>query len=176
MQDDSTECPKLCECGCGQQTRLASITNTKRGWTKGKPLRFVHGHTGGTTTRLRVRVTDRGYLTPCWIWRGVLDIDGYGVVRRAGRKYRAHRLSYEIAGRVIPEGYVLDHLCRTRGCVNPDHLEAITNVENRRRSSRLTEEDVQSIRTADKTLRELAEEFGLSSSYISQIRRRQRLT
>lgn len=66
----------------------------------------------------------------CWLWTAFTDGDGYGTFRLNRRSYRAHRLAYEDAKGQIPEGLVIDHLCRVRNCVNPDHLEAVTSVEN----------------------------------------------
>lgn len=71
----------------------------------------------------------------CWLWLGAL-VNGYGVIgkeRRGDGHARAHRLSYEWAKGPIPPGLVIDHLCRTPCCVNPDHLEAVTDQENLRR-------------------------------------------
>lgn len=65
----------------------------------------------------------------CWIWTGHIDRDGYG----RGPRSLAHRLVYEASGHSIPAGLELDHLCRVRACVNPDHLEPVTRVENNRR-------------------------------------------
>lgn len=65
----------------------------------------------------------------CWHWLGVLK-NGYGVVNWNSRMWRAHRLVYELRIGAIPAGLQLDHLCRNRSCVNPAHLEPVTNREN----------------------------------------------
>lgn len=67
----------------------------------------------------------------CWNWVGVLRPDGYGLL--GGR--RAHRLSYELHVGPIPDGLVIDHLCRNRGCVNPAHLEAVEHRTNTMRGT-----------------------------------------
>ena len=63
----------------------------------------------------------------CWLWIGKLNDAGYGT---AWRDQRVHRLNYERFKGKIPLGLELDHLCRVRCCVNPDHLEAVTHMEN----------------------------------------------
>lgn len=71
----------------------------------------------------------------CWLWTGTLDGTGYGRLRDGESIYRqAHRLAYEAHRGAIPEGTELDHLCRVRCCVNPDHLEAVSHHENLRRA------------------------------------------
>lgn len=70
----------------------------------------------------------------CWLWTGSLDRDGYGQARYRGVVRRAHRIIYETERGPIPAGLVLDHKCRNPGCVNPDHLEPVTQAVNLRRS------------------------------------------
>ena len=70
----------------------------------------------------------------CWLWIGAIDHGGYGTFgASAGHSRRAHRWAYEAANGPIPEGLHIDHLCRVRNCVNPDHLEVVTLAENTRR-------------------------------------------
>ena len=73
--------------------------------------------------------------TGCWLWAGALNRDGYGIANRQYRTRMAHSISYEFVFGPIPEGLELDHLCRVRCCVNPDHLEAVTHLENCQRGT-----------------------------------------
>jgi hypothetical protein len=66
----------------------------------------------------------------CWLWVGARLPNGYGSVRISGRTVYAHRASYEHWRGAIPDGLQIDHLCRVRNCVNPSHLEAVTQREN----------------------------------------------
>jgi hypothetical protein len=66
----------------------------------------------------------------CWLWTGTLDRDGYGKMMVKGHNCRAHRLVYEWVKGEIPNRLPLDHICRVRNCVNPDHLEPVTVREN----------------------------------------------
>ena len=68
----------------------------------------------------------------CWIWTGALA-SGYGRFYLNGQLRPAHRVAYETLVGSIPRGLDLDHLCRVRSCVNPDHLEPVTRAENLRR-------------------------------------------
>lgn len=69
----------------------------------------------------------------CWHWQLTLDRDGYGMGCFEKRKGRSHRLAYEAFVGPIPDGLLIDHLCRVRDCVNPEHLEPVTSGENTRR-------------------------------------------
>lgn len=64
-------------------------------------------------------------LGPCWLWTGYKG-RGYGGIRIRGKDVRTHRFAYELLVGPIPDGLELDHLCRVRHCMNPDHLEPVT--------------------------------------------------
>lgn len=66
----------------------------------------------------------------CWLWMAGKTHDGYGRFWAAGGEVLAHRFAYEAAGGLIADGLQLDHLCRTRHCVNPLHTEPVTCREN----------------------------------------------
>lgn len=76
----------------------------------------------------------------CWLWSGWSDRNGYGRMRvgnvKVGRRtVFTHRFSYTLHKGDIPEGLVIDHLCKNTNCCNPDHLEAVTTRENVLRST-----------------------------------------
>lgn len=69
--------------------------------------------------------------TGCWLWMGTLSPKGYGQYRlgRRGSQF-AHRHAWAFYRGPIPDGLVIDHLCRVRSCVNPDHLRLVTPEQN----------------------------------------------
>jgi hypothetical protein len=71
----------------------------------------------------------------CWAWDGTLAHDGYGRLPsgQRGVSFPAHRVAYEYAKGPISDGLQIDHLCRVKCCINPDHLEAVTPSMNVRR-------------------------------------------
>lgn len=66
----------------------------------------------------------------CWIWTGYKNPKGYGKMTVNYKPLMAHRWSYEYFIGEIPPGLVIDHLCENKACVNPEHLQPVTNKEN----------------------------------------------
>ena len=102
-------------------------------WRKhGEPLASVPLRARGVPFLDRV---NKDGPNGCWLWLGGTDTSGYGQLWLNGRQKLAHRYFYEMAYGLIPEGMQIDHLCRVRRCVNPDHLEVVTHIENIRRGT-----------------------------------------
>lgn len=79
----------------------------------------------------KYQVTSKG----CWVWKGAKwEETNYGQMRIGGKLIRAHRVSYLLFKGEIPAGTEIDHLCRNKLCVNPDHLEAVTHQVNMQRA------------------------------------------
>ncbi len=89
--------------------------------------------------------------TGCWIWLGHINKKGYGNVTSGW----AHRVSFTLFRGPIPNGLEIDHKCRLRCCVNPQHLEAVTHLANVRRGQQ-----------ANQTHCKRAHEFSESNTYI----------
>ena len=166
---------KLCECGCGNPAPIAKRSSTHWGWVKNQPMRFLrgHGNIGG-----KPATNNPQYLinpvSGCWEWQLYKDSKGYGVIKRKGKNYQAHRYIFEQHKEKIPDGMQLDHKCRNTSCVNPDHLEVVDNAENCRRGSnaKLTKYQVGEIKNriinGEKQIT-LAREFNVSTGCINGI-------
>lgn len=163
----------LCCCGCGERTPPHPRTCTRQRQKKGEPKRWLNiSHSRRRDPGPPV-VTDCGYVTPCHVWQGY-TVNGYGMMLLAPgiNRVGAHRAIYErLHGPVHPDAE-LDHLCRNRACVNPDHLEPVTHAENSRRglATKLTAEQVLAIRADPRFQWEIADEYGVCRSTVSHIK------
>lgn len=152
----------FCQCGCGKQTNVT---------TKGSPYQFLRGH--HRRKKDRYTEADTGYETACWLWLLSKGEDGYGVCSQpSGVSTTAHRVYYQEKCGPIPEGLHLDHLCRIRCCVNPDHCEPVTPAENVHRgaATKLNADQVAEIRASTEPQSIAALRFGVSQPQISRIR------
>lgn len=116
---------QLCRCGCGIRTSA-------------KGVEFVRGHRLPLSPKNRVRrIVSVDLATHCWNSTKVPDGNGYVTLGFPDGKRMAHRVSYEAFVGPVPDGLVIDHLCRNRRCLNPDHMEPVTQGENARRGGGL---------------------------------------
>jgi hypothetical protein len=113
----------------------------------------------------------------CWLWERA-NSKGYGRIFYNGRLRQAHRLFYELLNGPVDRSLHLDHLCRTRQCVNPSHMEPVTQAVNLQRSPLMTPftaADVKAIRDRAATgvsYAQLAREYGVTDRGIAQIVKR----
>lgn len=168
----------LCRCGCGRPTPIAKRDDRKYGIVKGSPIQFLTGH-HRRLSPVDYVIEDRGYTTPCWIWKLALYSTGYGQFSPPGGNGRhtpAHVEMYQRKHGPVPDGLQLDHLCRVRSCCNPDHLEPVTCQVNLRRGAmtRLTCVEVLQIRALEGTMAQTAigKLFGVSGAHICNILQR----
>lgn len=117
----------------------------------------------------KVRIEDDG----CWVWTANLN-NGYGNFSFGGKTRKAYRFAYEALAGQVESGLSLDHLCRNRGCVNPNHLEPVTQRENvyRGAQAKLTMEKAREIRAriaGGETAAPLSREYGVSLQVIWEI-------
>jgi hypothetical protein len=123
----------------------------------------------------RCRQADTGFDSPCLLWYGELDKDGYGKIKDNGKYVPAH---WVLKGKP-PEGMDSDHLCHRRNCVRPSHLEFVTRSENtkRRQSSGTRRVDpaarlvaAEMLQRGD-TVAKVADVTGLSRRTVGRIRK-----
>lgn len=120
---DTCERPRVARGWCRSHYARWDTTGDSRASV---PIGTTHRAPAIQRLMRRVHLEDRGYASPCWIWEGVTYHNGYGQIGSS----RTHRVSYSHYVGPIPEGLVLDHLCRVRECCHPWHLEAVTQREN----------------------------------------------
>lgn len=181
----------LCQCGCGQPTRIAKRNSPRRGQVRGEPMAFLHGHNRYPTTEeaFRQRVIPAA-INECWEWQGHRSNRGYGILLvggRRGRQVPAHRIAYELTYGLIPDGIAVCHRCDNPPCVNPAHLFLGTQQDNIRdmvkkrrhvhgekhRSCKLCPDDVRLIRQlyarGNISTLKLANRFGVAVGTVKAI-------
>jgi len=118
---------------------------------------FASGKLPPTVANKITATNERG----CWLW-GRATTNGYGVVQHEGRIQRAHRVVFLLLRGQIADGLELDHLCRSRACVNPDHLEPVKQKVNNLRS------ESASAKHARQTHCRLGHAFTAENTYIAK--------
>lgn len=162
----------LCHCGCGSSAPIAKGTDRRFGLIKGEPVRYINGH--HIQLPETYTVEDRGYKTPCHIFRNAKS-DGYGYVHRKGRFIYAHRYFHEKENGPLPDGYHLHHKCEVKNCIRLSHLEPLRIVDHQRIHSRtkLNLEKARRIRylvlVCGLQRKDVAKEYGVSSSLIEAV-------
>lgn len=128
----ATDIKGICECGCGQPTRIATKTDRPSGRIKGRPMRFLFGH--NLARPLSERLWEKVDKSDgCWIFTGSVDREGYGRVRMNTRRTDgAHRVAWRLANGPIPDGLHVLHRCDVPRCCRPDHLFLGDQVANNR--------------------------------------------
>ncbi|PRA53867.1 hypothetical protein CQ062_13705 [Ochrobactrum sp. MYb68] len=113
----------------------------------------------------------------CWLWTGYINSDGYGHFNVRGSIEKAHRVSFRAFRGEIPSGYLVLHSCDQPCCVNPQHLRIGTDVENaadkarrRRAPTKLSDDQVNEIRSADGRYCDIADAYGVSAAWVCRIK------
>lgn len=150
----------VCVCGCG-------------GTTSNAYSRFIKGH-DKRKSPVDYIVDEHG----CWVWQLARNAHGYGSMRVGPSNLGAHRIYYERVHGPIPDGMLIDHLCRNRACVNPAHMQVVSKRENVRRgvSTRFTtahRRDMCERYLRGETQSSIAECYGTPQSAVAKIIRQE---
>lgn len=121
---------------------------------------------------------ERGQDSDCWPWRGTRRDDGRGVLSYQGKRFKAHRLAFELTNGTIPRDMCVLHRCDNPPCCNPSHLFLGTKGDNnrdcaskgrRRGYHKLSPADVIAIRNSNKPTREVAADFNITPEQVRNI-------
>jgi ribosomal protein L37E len=136
--------PSNCTCaGCDSPARNNTSPYCEKHYARwrrhGNPDIALKDHTPAAERWKTCYVETPGPLdTPCWIWTGRGQRDGYGLISNgaAHTSIPAHKFVYELKVGPVPDGLELDHLCEIKRCIRPEHVEPVTNGENQLRAAR----------------------------------------
>jgi len=175
---------KLCECGCGCPTLPYARTNVTIGQIKGKPARYLKGHTCAPNAGphfaenfwAKVKI---GTPDECWPWMGtIVQKSGYGRLKIYQKAMAAHRIAWELTYGPITKEEVC-HKCDSPSCCNPAHLFVGTHTDNMndmakklRCPYKLNHNDIQQIRKLVKTgesQTKVAKQFSIDQSHVNKI-------
>ena len=120
----------------------------------------------------------------CWEWQGAINWYGYGIIIINGKQVRAHRLSYELSVKPIPQDMIILHTCDNPPCVNPAHLVCGTKMDNNRDAHRkgrrargekshlvkITEDDAINIINDNRPQHVIAKEYSIAQGQVSRIK------
>ncbi len=119
----------LCYCDCGEFTPICKGTDRRFGLVKGEPVRYINGH--HLMLPETYTVEDRGYDTPCWIWRNEKS-EGYGYIQKNGKFIYAHAYFYKREYGPTPDGHQLHHKCEVKNCVRLSHIQLLSVTDHQR--------------------------------------------
>ena len=177
---------RVCEfCGAGFTTKRSNVSRGNgRYCSKSCARTQVRGASIDRFSALYIPEPNSG----CWLWIGALGRPGYGSFCISKTPTRAHRASWLLHNGTIPEGQFVLHKCDVPACVNPEHLFLGTGLDNVRDciskgraalrrgeangNSKLTEEDVKTIRASKLTAAAIAQDYEVSAVLIHKIRQR----
>lgn len=132
---------------CGRKRRRGGwCDGHSQQWKKGREMRPLAWRSVGASVAERLERRSELAASGCIEWTASLDGKGYGQMNVGGKIQRCHRLSYAEAFGEIPDGLVVNHLCGNPRCVDPEHLEAVTQADNVAYATRLRSDNTSGYR------------------------------
>lgn len=183
-----------CKCGCGQKTKISPQSSTIHKHVNGVPRDYLPGHSAKRHVSITLadvfwELCQKNAETDCWLWRGNINLNGYGTFQFRGKFYYAHRVSYEIHNDIkLSRKQVICHHCDNPVCTNPTHLFLGTQADNmtdmhqkkrhaygeRMGNAKLTEavvREIRQLRAQGLLQREIAERLSIKKGTVGAVLR-----